>query len=449
MEGGLRRNTTWVLNQAEGGADWDEPPPSLKDSITSPRDVLATAEFELPSTPHGTTSPSGEAAFAAAEAGQVKELQQVLKKDPSAALFISPIRGRTPLLAASRGGHMDCVTALLKAHAAPDQTNSSGVSPLHIAAAGGHSGCVKLLLKAGASRRMRDASGRTALQWARESGNAAVAEMIDPSAASSDSLMSLAIAPLKLAITWIVIASLTHGWSSRAALLCHAHRLLHLAPPPLPLALGSGLCAICALGLSTVVGTSFLLLGPPLRELLHPLSLLRPLASWTAALPQRLLSAPVGHLLTLASAAATLIVLTTATAALADCVPAARAAETAPLQSLFSPLPSSGESSGTEWLAIDAKLELGLPVCREVTSAEVEARLDALAKLWHPSQSAKSLTRTLLDVALLQLTPLQGYHLYLSPDYAGERLAAAVHARDVLFVETPLTGPVQQPDAVP
>ena len=153
--GSLRRNTTFNLNQAEGGADWDEPPPQIKDDScpsTSPRDVTSQSEFEMPRTPHGTTSSSGEEAFSLAEAGKVAELQQLLHEDATAASFVSPVRGRTPLLASSLGGHAGCVIALVQAGAPPDQANTSGVAPLHVAAAQGHVKCVRLLLRAGASR---------------------------------------------------------------------------------------------------------------------------------------------------------------------------------------------------------------------------------------------------------------------------------------------------------
>ncbi|RYE14430.1 MAG: ankyrin repeat domain-containing protein [Rickettsiales bacterium] len=78
---------------------------------------------------------------------------------------------QTPLHIASREGHNDIVTALLKSGAYINATDISGKTPLHIAVENGHNNIVTKLLSAEAYVNATDKFGYTALHYAAEKGN--------------------------------------------------------------------------------------------------------------------------------------------------------------------------------------------------------------------------------------------------------------------------------------
>ena len=63
--------------------------------------------------------------------------------------------GSTPILAASKHGHLDVVAALLTAGASPNRCNDDGQSPLIAAATYGHGAVVRLLCSQGADKNHR------------------------------------------------------------------------------------------------------------------------------------------------------------------------------------------------------------------------------------------------------------------------------------------------------
>ena len=59
--------------------------------------------------------------------------------------------GESPLYAASNGGHVSCVEALIGSKADVLQCDNDGESPALIALSRGHSDCVAALVRAGAA----------------------------------------------------------------------------------------------------------------------------------------------------------------------------------------------------------------------------------------------------------------------------------------------------------
>lgn len=91
--------------------------------------------------------------------------------------------GETALHVASRAGHIDCITLLLREGAAPngsdafeawmlldDRVMTPCSPPLHLSAAGNHVACVKALLAAGASHERTGDTGCTPLHCATAAG---------------------------------------------------------------------------------------------------------------------------------------------------------------------------------------------------------------------------------------------------------------------------------------
>lgn len=94
------------------------------------------------------------AIFEHASSGCAPKLRALLSKGTSTE-HKDPL-GCTPLLVASRNGHLDCVSALLAANADFDETDATGLTALHFAAAFGHLDVVRVLLTAGADPEAED-----------------------------------------------------------------------------------------------------------------------------------------------------------------------------------------------------------------------------------------------------------------------------------------------------
>ena len=82
-------------------------------------------------------------------------------------------KGRTPLLIAARRGHLDVVTALIRAWAHVDARSNNGVTPIFTAANKGHTAVVGALLNAGACPNSSDNLGYTPLFIACQHGHTA------------------------------------------------------------------------------------------------------------------------------------------------------------------------------------------------------------------------------------------------------------------------------------
>ena len=83
----------------------------------------------------------------------------------AAAAAAIPTYRQTPLIAASRGGQDEIVRMLLRlssAEATKDDRDSLGRTALMVAAAGGHLNVTAVLLNAGCDRNLRDTAGLSA-----------------------------------------------------------------------------------------------------------------------------------------------------------------------------------------------------------------------------------------------------------------------------------------------
>jgi len=133
--------------------------------------------FRLPlrTAKHASASDNGfaEIAIAAAEAGDVPALRQLMLDLMEQGISLSDLRGvngRTPLHAACRFGQASVCELILTSVTDPraaNACNDAGVAPLHLAAANGNTECIQLLLAHGASALLKDAQNkRSAAEWA-------------------------------------------------------------------------------------------------------------------------------------------------------------------------------------------------------------------------------------------------------------------------------------------
>jgi ankyrin repeat protein len=105
--------------------------------------------------------------FEAAERGDAKVVTKLLSAETdSLDVNTRGEKGRTALLAASRGGHHEMVQMLCSAGAVVNMANDVNVTPLHLAAAGGSTKCVSLLLAFKADPTLRDDTGKSAMDYA-------------------------------------------------------------------------------------------------------------------------------------------------------------------------------------------------------------------------------------------------------------------------------------------
>lgn len=122
------------------------------------------------------------AILSAAAEGDDKRLEDLLqRRNLSPDFFYSEDR-ITPLIAASRQGHVKCMTLILKNTAALDTTNKDGVTALMAAAFGCHVDAVRMLIKAGAVIDKRAPNGTTALTIAAERDEHTVLELLNAGA---------------------------------------------------------------------------------------------------------------------------------------------------------------------------------------------------------------------------------------------------------------------------
>ncbi|CAM9232440.1 unnamed protein product [Chrysoparadoxa australica] len=110
------------------------------------------------------------------------------------------IKGDTPLVAAARANHYECMLALLDEGADVEGRGTGGETPLIAAAAGGHLECVRTLLKSGrALVNGSDDQNRSALHQAAQAGHTAVVQLLLKHWAHRDALTSTGDTALLLA----------------------------------------------------------------------------------------------------------------------------------------------------------------------------------------------------------------------------------------------------------
>jgi ankyrin repeat protein len=101
----------------------------------------------------------------AAEAGDVGEVERLVGQDPSL-LDANTGRGRTPLIAASRSGHVGVVRWLLDRGAAMHERDGKGCTAIWWACLYGHPSVVAVLLERGADPTTANDRGETPLMGA-------------------------------------------------------------------------------------------------------------------------------------------------------------------------------------------------------------------------------------------------------------------------------------------
>ncbi|RYP56140.1 hypothetical protein DL771_012085 [Monosporascus sp. 5C6A] len=115
----------------------------------------------------------------AVETGDVEMVKLLL--DRGADVAVTNQDGWTPLIAASKKGHIDVVRLLLATNGvnADLMDSESGQTPLSWAAANGYEAVVQLLLDTGkVDIDSRDNNGRTPLQWAAEKGHETIVRLL-------------------------------------------------------------------------------------------------------------------------------------------------------------------------------------------------------------------------------------------------------------------------------
>ena len=140
--------------------------------------TLFAASFLLPM--YGMYT--GEQLLTAAEQGNIKQVEDILKNAPQGTLdvnFKDPELGFTALHWAASNGQ-DKLTALLIRYGADiNIQDTSKDTPLHYAAFQGSMPTVRLLLSKGANADLKNAAGESALDHARAQGHIEVAQLLE------------------------------------------------------------------------------------------------------------------------------------------------------------------------------------------------------------------------------------------------------------------------------
>lgn len=113
----------------------------------------------------------------AASVGDVDRLRRILEKHPNQ--LDGGDTGYSPLVYASRAGHVSCVEYLISQGADVNFcTRAMGSTALHRAAVQGHAEVVRKLVQAGCDMGIRDCDGKTAYDKARGAGHEDVCRLL-------------------------------------------------------------------------------------------------------------------------------------------------------------------------------------------------------------------------------------------------------------------------------
>ncbi|MGH7144873.1 MAG: ankyrin repeat domain-containing protein [Planctomycetota bacterium] len=135
----------------------------------------------------------------AAQSGDEKTLEEILKNDPDAVKERDE-NGWTPLHLAAQFGHLEAVKALVAAHADVNATTPKGWTPLLLAARAGKSKILVFLLQNKADPNAVSQDGNTALYWALKSGDSEAALALVNAGANLHRYASDGTTPLYMAI---------------------------------------------------------------------------------------------------------------------------------------------------------------------------------------------------------------------------------------------------------
>jgi ankyrin repeat protein len=141
--------------------------------------LLASSGADVNKAREGDGGDGETALVVACSLGKVAVVRVLLEKGADAKLATAKA-GTTPMLAASAGGFLPCVEALLEYFYDPSTPSKAGVSPLMEACERGHTGVVQALLAGGADRDYAGgpAGAATALAVALKKGHSECAALL-------------------------------------------------------------------------------------------------------------------------------------------------------------------------------------------------------------------------------------------------------------------------------
>jgi ankyrin repeat protein len=118
-------------------------------------------------------APAARSILTAAERGDLVQVQQLVEEDVALVRSKAELSGMTPLMWASKKGHLEVTRYLLDRGAKINATNNFGVTAMWYAAREARLAVVKLLLDKGAARSISE-NGWTALMWSAFHGHGEV-----------------------------------------------------------------------------------------------------------------------------------------------------------------------------------------------------------------------------------------------------------------------------------
>ena len=118
----------------------------------------------------------------------LRNLLSSFADDGSSPVNVLSVKGDSPLILASFGGHQRCIEVLLEYNANTEQKNSDGKNALALASFVGHKDCVLLLLEKGRLVNIdeKDNYGKTSLIWASQMGNESCVRLLLEKGAQAD-----------------------------------------------------------------------------------------------------------------------------------------------------------------------------------------------------------------------------------------------------------------------
>jgi len=162
----------------------------LRDRITN---ILCITLLLLGATALGMNA-SGEQLLHAAELGNLKEVERLIKQGVS--VEAKNRSGWTPLLLAASSGHNNVCRFLIAHNALVEVKNINGLSPLIVAATYGYEDVCELLIENKASVHVQNSHGWTLLLLAARNGHEAVSKVLLANKAVVDAKDSVGLTPL-------------------------------------------------------------------------------------------------------------------------------------------------------------------------------------------------------------------------------------------------------------